>query len=265
MRSRICWKAACCAGFSSCRARIAAFTATVSGLSETIPLRASERAAALACFTASSSSFRLCEPGCSSRKARSSRSGLLSLGSGPLPARASSTRSRSDGRAQRIALRLHFFGDDEALALQRADRLVGQRHRFGQIGRRERTLLEHAQNLQHRIVRRGIEQELARGIAPGIGQRPDFAAADFRGRAAACRAALRPAARSSSRRSTGPAPAVRRSAPARYRSGAAHRAWRPPGGSSWQRRMTPVSLRVPNGTIRRQPARTRCRSVSGSE
>ena len=37
------------------------------------------------------------------------------------------------------------------------------------------------------------------------------------------------------------------------------------GGSSWQRRATPVILRTPNGTITRQPGFTRCRSVSGSE
>ena len=240
--------------------------ATVSGFSVTSPLRASERAAGLAFFTMSSSSFRLCEPGCSSRKARSSRSGLLNLGSGPSGAAASSTRRRSEGARSGSRSVCTCFGDDEALAFQGADRLVGQRHALWRdTPRRAGAFRACAGPASTRIVRRGIEQQLARGVAPGIGQRSRSCRGGFPTPAAACRAALRRAARSNSRRSSGPAPAVPRRAPARHRSGAARRARPLSGGSSWQRRMTPVSLRGPNGTRRRLPARTRCRSVSGSE
>ena len=191
--------------------------------------------------------------------------GLVELGLGALAGADEFDAQALGGRAQRIALRLHLFGDDEALALQRADRLIGQRHGFGEIGGRERALLEHAQDLQYGIVGRGIEQELARGIAAGIGQGPDLCRGGFRRRGAACRAAHRPAASSSSRRSSGPAPAVRRSSTGSVSIRRSASRVATSGGSSWQRRMTPVSLRVPKGTIRRLPARTRCRSVSGSE
>ena len=159
---------------------MAVLTATVSGLRVTTPLRASERAAGLTFLMASSSSLRLCEPGWSSRKARSSRSGLLNLGSvlgrgGEFDAQA------FGGGAQGIALGLHVFGDDEALALQGADGLVGEGHGFGEVGGRERALFEHAEDLGDGVVGRGIEEELARGVAAGIGEGPDFAAANFGG------------------------------------------------------------------------------------
>ena len=56
-----------------------------SGISVTSCLRASERAAVLAFFTISSSSPRLCEPGCSARYAISSRSGFGILPRGSVP------------------------------------------------------------------------------------------------------------------------------------------------------------------------------------
>ena len=85
------------------------------------------------------------------------------------------------GRAQRIALHVHLLGHDETLALQRPHGLIGQRQRARQVGGRERPFFEHAQDLRHRVVRRRIEQKLARGVAAGIGQRPDLAAPDFGG------------------------------------------------------------------------------------
>ena len=89
-------KAACWASFSVCRARTGeAGGGMVSGVSETSPLRASDRAAGPEPFTVASRSLRLCDPGCSSRNARSSRSGLFSLW--PAISPASSTRNRPAG------------------------------------------------------------------------------------------------------------------------------------------------------------------------
>src|ERR1022692_614290 len=125
-------KAAACEGLSVWGARTgpAALIATGSARSVTSFLRARARAAGLASRTMDSRSFKLCEPGCSSRKASSSRSGLPSLMAGcplgPAPAGSTvaSTRRRSEGaqalrrRAQGIALGLDLLDHDEALALQ---------------------------------------------------------------------------------------------------------------------------------------------------
>ena len=80
-----------------------------------------------------------------------------------------------------------------------------------QIGGRKRTPFQHAQDLRHGIVGRGIEQQAGarrRGRSRSA-TRPCRAGSPTP--AAACRAALRPAARSNSPRSSGPAPAVRAS------------------------------------------------------
>ena len=123
-----------------------------------------------------SRSFRLCVPGCSSRKASSSRSGLPSLPDGR---RAGSFHAQPVGRrAQGIALTLHLLDHDEMLALERAQGLGGQRHLAFDIRGRERAAVEHPQDLHHGIFRRGVEQKLARGVAARVGQRIDFAAAD---------------------------------------------------------------------------------------
>jgi len=84
------------------------------------------------------------------------------------------------GRAQRVTLGLDVFGGDETLAVQRADGFVGERQDAGQVGGRKRALFEHGKDARHRVVGRGIEKQLAGGVAAGIGQRPDFAAVDFR-------------------------------------------------------------------------------------
>ncbi len=78
------------------------------------------------------------------------------------------------GRAQRIAIGLDLFGDDESSALERAHRLIGERQRPGKIGGRKRTPFQHAQDLGNGIVGRRVEHKLARGVAAGIGQRPDL-------------------------------------------------------------------------------------------
>ena len=217
-------------------------------------MRASERAAALACFTMSSSSFRLCEPGCSSRKARSSRSGLLNLGSGPLAGGGEFHAQAVGGRAQRIALRLHLFGDDEALCAPAR----GSPCRPAAWIWRDTTAESGRFSSMRRICSDADRPGRNRG-AVGAPHRARHRSASrscrggFPRRGAACRAARRRAASSNSRRSSGPAPcssalstgslSIRRSA---SRAATA-------GGSSWQRRMTPVSLRVPKGTIRRLP------------
>ena len=93
--------------------------ATVSGLSETYPLRASDRGR-----RAGAVSPRPPVPsGCASPDAVPEtravpRSGLLSLGCAPLPVRGQFHAQTLRRRAQRIALRLHLLGDDETLALQ---------------------------------------------------------------------------------------------------------------------------------------------------
>ena len=84
------------------------------------------------------------------------------------------------GRTQRIAIRLDLFGGDESSAFERAHRLIGQRQRLGQIGRRKRTPFQHAQDLRYGIVGRGIEHKLARGVAAGVGQRPHLPAPNLR-------------------------------------------------------------------------------------
>ncbi len=72
--------AACWAGLSMWRARTAAAGIAIgSAFSDATPTRANIRPAMLAFFTALSTSFKLCEPGCSSRNAISSRADLLSF------------------------------------------------------------------------------------------------------------------------------------------------------------------------------------------
>ena len=108
---------------------------------------------------------------------------LVELQLGPLGAAGGEFHAQVLRRsAHRVALHLHLLSDDEALALQGADHTIGQRHGLSQIRSRERPLLQLAQNLQDRIVRRSIEQQLTRRIAPRIGQRPDFPAPDLRGK-----------------------------------------------------------------------------------
>src|ERR1039458_7360957 len=170
-------KAAACEGLSVWGARTgpAALIATGSARSVTSFLRARARAAGLASRTMDSRSFKLCEPGCSSRKASSSRSGLPSLAAGcpPGPAPAGSAGASTarlqwgegqylafglaelgggvppgpgagwldgcldaqavGGRAQRIALGLDLLDHDEALALQSAQGVGGQRQLTLQI------------------------------------------------------------------------------------------------------------------------------------
>ncbi len=83
--------------------------------------------------------------------------------------------------AQRVALHGHLFGEEETPAFERADGLIRQRQRLGQVRGRERAFFEHAENGGGRVVRRGVEEQLARGVATGVGERPDLAAADIGG------------------------------------------------------------------------------------
>ena len=92
----------------------------------------------------------------------------------------SSTRSRSDGARNGSRSRLHLLDYDEVLAFERAQRIGGQRQSSFDIGRRERApLIQHAQDLDHGIFGRRVEQKLACGVAARVGERIDFAAADF--------------------------------------------------------------------------------------
>src|ERR1022692_1507246 len=134
-------KAAACEGLSVWGARTgpAALIATGSARSVTSFLRARARAAGLASRTMDSRSFKLCEPGCSSRKASSSRSGLPSLAAGCPPGPGAGwldgclDAQAVGGRAQRIALGLDLLDHDEALALQSAQGVGGQRQLTLQI------------------------------------------------------------------------------------------------------------------------------------
>ena len=78
----------------------------------------------------------------------------LALGLVQLAARAaaaaSSTRRRSAGARSGSRSVCTCFGDDEALALERTDGLVGERQRLGQVGGRERALFEHGEDAARR-------------------------------------------------------------------------------------------------------------------
>jgi hypothetical protein len=76
---------------------------------------------------------------------------------------------------------LHVLGDDEAFAFQSAKGFIGEGHGFGEVSGGKWALLEHAEDLSDGVVGGGIEEELAGGVAAGISEGPDFAAADFGG------------------------------------------------------------------------------------
>ena len=85
------------------------------------------------------------------------------------------------GDAQRVAVRVHVLGGDEAAAFERAHGLIGERQLLGEVRGGEGALLEQAQDLDGGVVRGGVEHELAGGVAAGVGERVELAAADFGG------------------------------------------------------------------------------------
>jgi hypothetical protein len=82
------------------------------------------------------------------------------------------------GRAQGIALTLDLFDHDKMLALERAQCIGGQRHLAFDIGGGERAAVEQPQDLHDGVFRSGVEQKLARSIAPGVSERINLPAAD---------------------------------------------------------------------------------------
>ena len=84
------------------------------------------------------------------------------------------------GRPQRVALGLHLFHGDEALALERSQGLVGQRQFASEIRGGDGPSFQQPEDLDGGVVRRSVQDKLPCGIAAGRGKGIDFAAAYFR-------------------------------------------------------------------------------------
>jgi len=82
-------------------------------------------------------------------------------------------------RAKRVAILHSLLTDDQALFLEGADDFVGERKFAFDIAGGEGSAFEGLENLTGGILRSGIERELARGVASGIGEGIGLSAANI--------------------------------------------------------------------------------------